>query len=118
VQSKRLRAELDLTGPIYEVRQEFAEVEPGALCGGLLASNGSECQIDLAELTSIDASTLSRIVTRLVREGQRVGGASHSAGIRDRGRGSGRPVAGRAGGSETLPAPHLWQHEKQAGCGA
>ena len=35
----------------------------------VLASNGSQRQIDLAELTSIDASTLSRIVTRLVRIG-------------------------------------------------
>jgi DNA-binding MarR family transcriptional regulator len=32
-----------------------------------LASKGGQRQIDLAELTSIDASTLSRIVTRLVR---------------------------------------------------
>ena len=35
----------------------------------VLASNGSQSQINLAELTSIDASTLSRIVTRLVRIG-------------------------------------------------
>jgi DNA-binding MarR family transcriptional regulator len=35
----------------------------------VLASNGSQRQIDLAELTSIDASTLSRMVTRLVRMG-------------------------------------------------
>src|SRR5215831_5592385 len=35
----------------------------------VLASNGSQRQIDLADLTSIDASTLSRIVTRLVRMG-------------------------------------------------
>src|ERR1700722_14469873 len=34
-----------------------------------LASNGSQRQIDLADLTSIDASTLSRLVTRLVRMG-------------------------------------------------
>ena len=33
----------------------------------VLASKGSQRQIDLADLTSIDASTLSRIVTRLVR---------------------------------------------------
>jgi len=32
----------------------------------VLAANGRQRQIDLAELTSIDASTLSRIVTRLV----------------------------------------------------
>jgi DNA-binding MarR family transcriptional regulator len=35
----------------------------------VLASNGSQRQIDLAELTSIDASTLSRMVTRLVSMG-------------------------------------------------
>jgi MarR family transcriptional regulator, organic hydroperoxide resistance regulator len=35
----------------------------------VLAANGAQRQIDLAELTSIDASTLSRIVTRLVRLG-------------------------------------------------
>ncbi len=35
----------------------------------VLASNGNKRQIDLADLTSIDASTLSRIVTRLVRLG-------------------------------------------------
>ena len=35
----------------------------------VLASKGSQRQIDLAGLTSIDASTLSRLVTRLVRLG-------------------------------------------------
>jgi DNA-binding MarR family transcriptional regulator len=35
----------------------------------VLATAGGQRQIDLAELTSIDASTLSRIVTRLVRLG-------------------------------------------------
>jgi len=34
-----------------------------------LADKGAQRQIDLAELTSIDVSTLSRIVTRLVRMG-------------------------------------------------
>jgi MarR family transcriptional regulator, organic hydroperoxide resistance regulator len=34
-----------------------------------LASTGGQRQIDLAGLTSIDASTLSRLVTRLVRSG-------------------------------------------------
>jgi MarR family transcriptional regulator, organic hydroperoxide resistance regulator len=34
-----------------------------------LASKGSQRQIDLAELTSIDSSTLSRLVTRLVKMG-------------------------------------------------
>jgi DNA-binding MarR family transcriptional regulator len=34
-----------------------------------LSSNGPQRQIDLAELTSTDASTLSRLVTRLVRLG-------------------------------------------------
>jgi DNA-binding MarR family transcriptional regulator len=35
----------------------------------VLASAGGQRQIDLADLTSIDASTLSRIVSRLVRLG-------------------------------------------------
>jgi DNA-binding MarR family transcriptional regulator len=35
----------------------------------VLAANGSQRQIDLADLTSIDASTLSRLVSRLVRVG-------------------------------------------------
>jgi len=35
----------------------------------VLSSNGGQRQIDLAVLTSIDASTLSRLVTRLVRMG-------------------------------------------------
>jgi DNA-binding MarR family transcriptional regulator len=35
----------------------------------VLASAGGQRQIDLADLTSIDASTLSRIVSRLVRMG-------------------------------------------------
>jgi DNA-binding MarR family transcriptional regulator len=35
----------------------------------VLASNGDQRQIDLADLTSIDASTLSRIVSRLMRLG-------------------------------------------------
>jgi DNA-binding MarR family transcriptional regulator len=35
----------------------------------VLASNGSQRQIDLADLTSIEASTLSRLVSRLVHVG-------------------------------------------------
>ena len=35
----------------------------------VLASNGGQRQIDLADLTSIEASTLSRLVTRLMRMG-------------------------------------------------
>jgi MarR family transcriptional regulator, organic hydroperoxide resistance regulator len=35
----------------------------------VLASKGGQRQIDLANLTSIEVSTLSRIVTRLVRKG-------------------------------------------------
>jgi MarR family transcriptional regulator, organic hydroperoxide resistance regulator len=35
----------------------------------VLANNGSLRQTDLAEMTSIDASTLSRLITRLVRDG-------------------------------------------------
>ncbi len=34
-----------------------------------LAANGSQRQIDLADLTSIEASTLSRLVSRLMRMG-------------------------------------------------
>jgi MarR family transcriptional regulator, organic hydroperoxide resistance regulator len=34
-----------------------------------LAANGSQRQIDLADLTSIEASTMSRLVSRLVRMG-------------------------------------------------
>src|ERR1700722_4201187 len=34
-----------------------------------LASAGEQRQIDLADLTSIDSSTLSRLVTRLIRLG-------------------------------------------------
>ena len=36
----------------------------------VLASAGQQRQIDLAELTSTDASTLSRLVSRLIRMGQ------------------------------------------------
>src|SRR5580704_10810888 len=35
----------------------------------VLASTGGQRQIDLADLTSIDASTLSRLVSRMVRIG-------------------------------------------------
>ena len=35
----------------------------------VLASHGTQRQIDLADLTSIDVSTLSRLVTRLIRKG-------------------------------------------------
>ncbi len=35
----------------------------------VLASNGGQRQIDLADLTSIEASTLSRLVSRLIRTG-------------------------------------------------
>lgn len=34
-----------------------------------LSSNGEQRQIDLVDMTSIDASTMSRLVTRLVRTG-------------------------------------------------
>ena len=34
-----------------------------------LSATGSQRQVDLGDLTSIDASTLSRLVTRLVRRG-------------------------------------------------
>ena len=35
----------------------------------VLASRGSQRQIDLADLTSIEVSTLSRLITRLIRKG-------------------------------------------------
>ncbi len=35
----------------------------------VLSNGGSQRQVDLADLTSIDASTLSRLVTRLMRRG-------------------------------------------------
>ena len=35
----------------------------------VLSNNGGLRQTDLAEMTSIDASTLSRLITRLVRDG-------------------------------------------------
>ena len=35
----------------------------------VLASHGTQRQIDLADLTSIEVSTLSRLVTRLIRKG-------------------------------------------------
>ena len=34
-----------------------------------LSNNGAQRQIDLVSMTSIDASTMSRLVTRLVRDG-------------------------------------------------
>ena len=34
-----------------------------------LSNNGEQRQIDLVAMTSIDASTMSRLVTRLVRDG-------------------------------------------------
>jgi DNA-binding MarR family transcriptional regulator len=34
-----------------------------------LSNNGEQRQIDLVEMTSIDASTMSRLVSRLVRDG-------------------------------------------------
>ncbi len=44
-----------------------------------LAANGSLRQIDLADFTSIDASTLSRLVSRLVRMGLVTRGRSTSS---------------------------------------
>jgi DNA-binding MarR family transcriptional regulator len=35
----------------------------------VLSDNGAQRQVDLADMTSIDASTLSRLVTRIVRLG-------------------------------------------------
>jgi len=100
----------------------------------VLASTGGQRQIDLADLTSIDSSTLSRLVTRLVRLGlvtrtrstssnrevavklSPKGGALVAQLIpiglefesaRDR-----RDIAGRADDAQALPAPDVQQYEK------
>jgi DNA-binding MarR family transcriptional regulator len=79
--TKRLRLELDDFLPYLINRVGAALVQrftADALDGrdlsiamwrvlAALSVNGEQRQIDLAELTSIDASTLSRLVTRLVR---------------------------------------------------
>src|SRR5579862_5739989 len=62
----------------------------------VLASTGGQRQIDLADLTSIDASTLSRLVSRLVRMGV-VTRARSQQQPRSRSEAFGqRPSAGRA----------------------
>ena len=101
----------------------------------VLASNGGQRQIDLADLTSIEASTLSRLVTRLVRmglvtrtrsansnrevvvklsaKGQSLVGAPHPDRARIRSRGDCRPDGAGACGAQALPAARLRQYEKQ-----
>ncbi len=84
----------------------------------VLASNGSQRQIDLAEATSIDASTLSRLVTRLVQLGivTRTRSASSNREVAIRLSAKGNALVGRlipiARAYETtaiagLPAPEL-----------
>ena len=101
----------------------------------VLASTGQQRQIDLAELTSTDASTLSRLVT-LIRTGRYAhpigeqqprsrgqafnkradaGGASHSDRTRLRSRGDCRHNGKRACCAQTLPASDVRQYEEQ-GC--
>ncbi len=58
-----------------------------------LANNGGLRQTDLAELTSIDASTLSRLITRLVRDGLVDGPARRPTAARSRSRSPPRPKA-------------------------
>src|SRR5580658_6562597 len=62
-----------------------------------LAANGSQRQTDLADLTSIDASTLSRLVTRLVRMGlaSRTRSASSSREVEVKLSAKGRAVVAR-----------------------
>jgi DNA-binding MarR family transcriptional regulator len=63
----------------------------------VLASNGGQRQTDLADLTSIDASTLSRLVTRLVRMGlvTRMRSASSNREVVVKLSAKGRTVVGR-----------------------
>jgi hypothetical protein len=109
-----------------------------------LASAGEQRQIDLADLTSIDSSTLSRLVTRLIRVGLvtrtrlRVGLVTRSnqqprgcrevvsQGQHDRRRtypdrtrlrngGHRRSFAGRINGPQALPASDVQQYEVATG---
>ena len=71
----------DHADAVGEIRQEVAEqfgndalAEHGLSIAmwrvmAVLASRGSQRQIDLADLTSIEVSTLSRLITRLIRKG-------------------------------------------------
>ena len=101
----------------------------------VLASAGQQRQIDLADLTSTDASTLSRLVTRLVRLGlvtrTRSASSNREVAVKLSPRGEalvGRliPIAkayeataiaglppARARRAQALPAPRLPQHEGQ-----
>lgn len=103
----------------------------------VLATNGDQRQIDLADLTSIDASTLSRIVTRLVRLGfvtrTRSASSNREVVVALSAKGGALvarliPLAraieidastglysGRTGRAQTLSAPHVQQYEKSAG---
>ena len=100
----------------------------------VLAGSGSQRQIDLADLTSTDASTLSRLVSRLVRmglvlrtrstdsnrevavelsaKGTALVGLLHSGGARLRKSGRRRIVARGNPGAQALPPARLRQHEK------
>jgi MarR family transcriptional regulator, organic hydroperoxide resistance regulator len=79
----RIRLELDSYLPYLVNRVGFALVasftadalKPNGLTIEMwrvlaaLSNNGGQRQVDLAQMTSIDASTLSRLVSRLVRMG-------------------------------------------------
>ena len=77
----------------------------------VLASNGGQRQIDLAGLTSIDASTLSRLVTRLVGLGV-VSRTRSASSTREGASGCARPCSqflSVAGGKPNLVANCAWR---------
>ena len=101
----------------------------------VLASAGQQRQIDLADLTSTDASTLSRLVTRLVRLGlvtrARSASSNREVAVKLSPRGDAlvgrlipiaqslrsrrhcRAAGARARRAQALPAPRLPQYEGQ-----
>ncbi len=101
-----------------------------------LASNGAQRQIDLSDLTSIDASTLSRLVSRLMRTGivtrTRSASSNREVIVKLSAKGHAlvsrlipialeyefrsdlRFVSRRFGNSQAQPAAYVHQHEKPA----
>ncbi len=77
-----------------------------------LSANGTQRQVDLGDLTSIDASTLSRLVTRLVRRGlaTRVRSTTSSREVR-----VGLTAQGRALLARLVPAARALEVEASAG---
>ncbi len=102
-----------------------------------LASAGEQRQIDLADLTSIDSSTLSRLVTRLIRVGlvTRTRSATSNREVvvklsakgnavvsglipiarEYESRGHRRSFAGRINGPQALPAPDVQKYARTSG---